>query len=79
MYTLTLRFDSRIDKRESVSQNIIVMKLKTDLPFDIISYGKKSFLRLIIGLKGKLLSQATMWVWAIDDHVIKIFHSNDRY
>ena len=62
MYTLTLRFDSRIDKRESVSQNIIVMKLKTDLPFDIISYGKKSFLRLIIGLKGKLLSQATMWV-----------------
>lgn len=55
MYTLTLRFDSRIDKRESVSQNIIVMKLKTDLPFDIISYGKKSFLCLIIGLKGKLL------------------------
>ena len=55
MYTLTLRFDSRIDKRESVSQNIIVMKLKTDLPFDTISYGKKSFLRLIIGLKGKLL------------------------
>ena len=55
MYTLTLRFDSRIDKRESVSQNIIVMKLKTDLPFDIISYGKKSFLHLIIGLKGKLL------------------------